>query len=275
MNPARENFARFAARKDEDMSLAEGAALLNAEDQQGVDAGRLVARLTVLGGELERKLEPLAGDLPRLEALRAFLFDDYGLKGNTKDYYDPKNSYLEEVLNRRVGIPISLGTVLIEVGRRAGVPLAGVSFPGHFLVRHAKLGNVFLDPFNQGRILSEEDCKHLLDKISGGAIRFTPELLRPATTREILARMLGNLKTIYTRKGEVDLALAAVERILLLYPNQAAEYRDRGLLRLGKSAWRGAIADFQKYLELIPTAPDKEQVEKAIADAQGEIGKLN
>jgi len=265
----RERFAAIACLPDEEIGLAEAALWIAAEEQPGLDPEPWLARLNEMGERLRPHLEALRDPLDRLERLSAFLSEEVGLRGNGEDYYDPRNSFLNEVLERGLGIPITLALVYIEVGRRAGVPLDGVGFPGHFLLRHSLHPQLLIDPFDGGRLLTEDDCREILKQLSGGTLAFDTRLLRPSSPRQILVRMLNNLRGVYLHRGEYLRALAALDRVLLLDPDDVGARRDRGLLSLRWGDPARGIEDLEHYLILEPDAPDHEAIEQVIVEARG------
>ncbi|MGD8279409.1 MAG: tetratricopeptide repeat protein, partial [Gemmatimonadota bacterium] len=188
-------------------------------------------------------------------------FEQEQFRGNTDAYYDPRNSFLNDVLDRRLGIPLTLSVVMLEVGWRLGLPLEGVNFPGHFLVRFAgEASNLLLDPFQRGEIRFEDQAQALLDRVYGGAVRLQPEYLRPAGRKDMVVRLLANLKNVYLNARDDGRAVAAIERILLVRPDAADEVRDRGMLlaRLGRTD--EAVIDLERYLQASPGAPDAQRV---------------
>jgi regulator of sirC expression with transglutaminase-like and TPR domain len=266
-SPARERFAAIAGLPDERIDLAEAALWIAAEEQPGLDPAPWLARLDEMAERLRPRLESVPGDLDRVERLAGFLADEVGLRGNAEDYYDPRNSLLNEVLGRGLGIPITLALVYIEVGRRAGVPLAGVGFPGHFLLRHSLRPRLLFDPFDRGRLLTEEDCRAMLDRLSGGTLAFDARLLKPAGSRHILIRILNNLRRVYLHRGEFLRTISALDRVLLLDPDDVGARRDRGLLSLRWGDPARGIEDLTCYLALEPEAPDHEAIEGLIEEA--------
>jgi len=241
-------FAPFARLGDADMRLDRGAALIaGGEDSQRVDA--CIAKLDALAERARPLVEQHTEGGQRLRALLDFLFEDHGLRGNTQDYYDPRNSFIDDVLEQRRGIPISLAVIYIEVGRRLGVPLSGVGFPGHFLISYPSAPAVFIDPFAPGRLMTTRDCAQILEQQSGGKLQLSPEHVRVATTREILVRMLGNLKMVHAHRDEPQLAIRACNRMLWLLPDATTELRDRGALHYRTGALRSARQDLERYLE--------------------------
>lgn len=262
------DFAAYAAQPDEVLDLLDGALLIAADARPGLDRSSVVRQLEDLAAPL-RALR-LAELPPRAQAraLADQLFVRAGFHGNTADYYDPKNSFLDEVLARRTGIPISLAVVYLEVARRAGVPAVPVGFPGHFLVGlDLYEERLAIDPFGGGQVLDEDALAALLRR-SGSQLHYAPELIAPTPVRQVIARMLINLRAIYAQRGELSRLLVIFDRLIDLLPHAAEERRDRGLLfgRLG--APDAALADLERYLELAPGAPDVAQVQQWMAQMQ-------
>jgi regulator of sirC expression with transglutaminase-like and TPR domain len=180
---------------------------------------------------------------------------------------------LNEVLERRLGVPITLAVVCMEVGRRAGVFLEGVGFPGHFLLRLARHPQVLIDPFDRGRLLTAEDCEKMLERMTqgrgGGSFdRRAPQLLRPAGPRQILQRMLNNLRGIYIHRGELDRTLAVLDRLLLLDPEDPAPLRDRGLLQVRWGDPAQGAADLAAYLAADQEIEDGDEIAEVLAEAR-------
>jgi regulator of sirC expression with transglutaminase-like and TPR domain len=263
----RERFSAIAALPDERIDLAEAALWIAAEEQPGLDPALWLARLNAMADGVRPRLEGVCDPRTRVSRLAAFLHQEIGLRGNADDYYDPRNSLLNEVLGRGLGIPITLALVYMEVGRRVGVPLQGVGFPGHFLLRHADDGRLLFDPFD-GRPLSEGDCRGMLERLSGGTLPFDPRLLKAASPRQILVRMLNNLWRIYLHRGDFLRTLAALDRVLLLDGDDVGARRDRGLLSLRWGDPTRGIEDLEHYLHLEPEAPDQASVESLIGQAR-------
>ena len=272
---ARRQFAAQAARPDAGLDLAHAALLVAAEERPGLQVEHYRARLLELGLRArERVRERL--DAP-VAALNHFVFNELGFAGNTTHYYDPRNSLLSYVLDARRGIPITLALVYIELGRRAGLHVEGVGLPGHFIVRasaDAAAPGVLVDPFN-GRNLDEDDCQQQLDTIYGGQVALGPEHLRAASAREILARLLRNLKAIYAQARCYRRALAAVERILLVAPGEHEEHRDRGVLLAQLGRYATAISAVETYLRRVPAAHDAERVQAELKKMRLQLAMLN
>lgn len=246
----------FGEALREPIDLGRAALRLGLVEDAELDLAAWEAQLDTLGAAAAERI-PSQGDLQsKLRALTGYLFAELGLLGNEQDYYDPRNSYIHKVLERGLGIPISLSVVTIEIGRRAGLGLHGIGFPAHFLVGAGQNGGddleVFVDPFHQGRLLDREGCEGLLRRFTGGAIPFNPRLLAPISSRAILMRMLRNLKGTHLRRGELDLALLDVDRLILLEAG-VAERRDRGLIQLARRVFKDAVADLEAYLATEPS----------------------
>lgn len=272
MNP-RERLAALAAQADDEIDLGLGALLIAQDDRPEVDVDAGLRRLDLLAAEAAPAVRAAADEPDRVRALCRFLFDRR-LQGDRETYDDPDNSHLDRVLERGKGMPITLAVVLVEVARRLDLPLVGVGFPGHFLVRHRAL-ELLLDPFEGGRELSEEDCRGILERTTGGQVEWDDELLRPATAREVLARINRNLKGSHLRRGQLREATAAVERLLLLLPDDPDETRDRGLLRAAAGRPAAALEDLARYLELRPDGPDERDVRAKMVEQRRALWSLN
>lgn len=270
----RRRFASEVSRPEVD--LARAALLLGAEEEpRRVEVERCLARLDEMGEEARARTVRSGGS--RVEALNRYLFEELGFVGNEAEYYDPRNSMLHQVLGRRKGIPITLSVVYVEVARRAGLRAEGVGLPGHFIVRaYEEEGGegVLVDPFNR-RTTDTEECQSRLDVIYDGRLELSEEHLHAVGARGILARMLGNLKAVYVQSHLFRRALAAVERTLLLTPEDLDERRDRGMLLAQLERLPEAIAETQLYLNLLPDATDAEAVREQLKKMQARQALLN
>jgi len=272
---ARREFAALVARPEAALDLAQAALVIAAEEQPGLDVAHYRARLLELGLQArariaERERAPIA-------ALNDFVFRELGFTGNQENYYDPRNSLLSYVLDRRRGIPITLSLVYMELGRRAGLHVEGVGLPGHFIVRARAtedVRGVLVDPFN-GRVISEADCQQQLDTLYDGQVPLAQAHLRSARPREILARLLRNLKAIYAQAHQYRRALATVERILLVAPQEHEEHRDCGLLLAQLGRYAEAIREVETYLRRAPEASDAERVQAELKKMRLQLAMLN
>ncbi len=259
---------------DERLDLGRAALLMATIETPDLDVDAWLGRLDELGEAVREQAADAPGDYERLGALTRYLYGELGFRGNAEEYYDPRNSCLHEVIERRLGIPISLAVLLIEVGRRAGVPLLGVGLPGHFLVRHARHVELVLDPFDRGRILTRTECAEILGKVFGSEATFEPRMLQPVGPRQILARMHNNLRAIYLEGGELKKVARVIDRLARLEPSEPRHRRDRGVLRLHASDPRG-IEDLESYLAEAVEAPDREETEALLEKARRKLAKVH
>jgi regulator of sirC expression with transglutaminase-like and TPR domain len=248
---ARDRFAELASRRDESLGPAElelGATLIAAEEYPDLDLAGVRDALDALGGRARERLAGVPEGDARVERMNRFLFGEEGFAG-AREYYDPRNSYLNEVLARRCGIPITLAIVYIAVARRAGVDARGISFPGHFLVRCAGREERIIDAFH-GRAITLGECEARLAGALGPGAQLRPELhLRDASPREILLRMLANLSRIFASKNDAERLLACSDRIVLLTPADPIALRDRAMVYQRLGWFAPAIADLESALE--------------------------
>ena len=258
-------FEEFAAANEQAIDVALGAALIARDVYDDLDVGSVLARLEELAGPITRLgLAQMTAEAQALE-LAHYLYERQGFAGNEADYYDPKNSLLPDVLERRLGIPITLALVYCEIAKRVGVPAQGVGFPGHFLVRIERRGEpnlppVMVDPFFGGRTLDEKALLSLLRRVVGPAETLRPEHLTPASPRIILARMLTNLKAVYLARGENSRALLALDRLVTLTPDAPFALRERGMLAARLGSIEVARADLNRFLELNPEGTEAQAV---------------
>lgn len=261
---ARERFTFVMGQAPEAISLDEAALLVAAEEYPSLDIAGYQGRLDAMAKAVEPRLRWELEPVRLVGVLNDHLFGHLGFRGNTADYYDPRNSFLNDVLDRRVGIPITLAIVYVSVGVRVGLPLAGVAFPGHFVVTYrASPDPLFLDAFNEGRLLRENDFRLLCLERLGPDARFDPGLLRPAVPHEVIARLLRNLKYVYAAREDFPRAARCSERILQL-TGQVEERRDLGILLARDGRLHEAAAHLQQYLAEVPEAADRAQVEAQV-----------
>lgn len=225
----RREFTMLAAR--EPIPLARGALLIAKEEYPDLDLEKYLDKLAELSREAEPAVRKANDTVEKIQSLSEFLFDQKGFEGNREQYGDPRNSFLNDVLERRLGIPISLSVIYIEVGRRLGLNLYGVSFPAHFLVKAIDdRGELVIDPFNEGVILDLDEIRSRLEQIYRQPVDLHPDMLKPVSTRHILTRMLRNLKNIYARSADWQRTLSALDRILILDPRALDELLERAIL---------------------------------------------
>lgn len=231
----------------------------------GLDFESSLFRLDNLAEQVQSRLSANTPALDFIKATNELLFEVLQFRGNGDDYYDPRNSCLNSVLMRRLGIPISLSVVYIEVTRRLGRPMYGVGLPGHFIVGYEDAeARYWIDPFHSGRILSFADCCALAKQTAGVDLRLNPAVLAPVNKRQILVRMLSNLKALYLRGEAFDKARQVLDLLIDAMPEYAEEYRHRGIVHLRQQNHRAAQVDFETYLRLEADAPEREQVQKQL-----------
>lgn len=231
----------------------------------GLDMQACLFRLDHLAEQIDSQLAGTPSGLDFIRGTNQLLFETMQFRGNEGEYYDPRNSCLNSVLMRRLGIPITLSVLYMEVGRRLSRTIHGVGLPGHFIVAYEDPGfRYWIDPFHEGRILSFADCCELAKQTGGVDVRANPAVLAPVSKRHILVRMLSNLKAIYLRGSALNKARQVLDLLIDAMPEYAEEYRHRGLLHLRQLNHLAAKADFETYLRLAPDAPEREQVEKQL-----------
>ena len=274
--------ARFVLTADvpePELNLARGALEIARDEYPDLEPESV---LEALAGFAERVEDVAGNDASTLDLLRAInscLFEEYGLSGNLESYSDPRNSYLNDVLERRLGIPISLAVIYLDVAWRLGLDVAGVSFPGHFLVK-CQIGEavVVIDPFHAGYSLDERDLLERLRGVVGDRDdldKLLPLCLADASKRDILVRMLRNLKLIFMEQERFDRALVAANKICLLAPGLSEEFRDRGRIYEHLECFSAALSDYRRYLGGAPGAPDAMDIKQRSVDMEKKASRLN
>ena len=281
---ALELFAEMLRREDARIDLVRACLMIAEDAYPGLDVDRYL-------GEIERMAVRLRALMPqnqnaeeRVVSLNQFLYEDLGYLGNTDNYYDPRNSYLNEVIERKTGSPITLSILYMELGRRIGLPMEGVSFPGHFLVRlKLRGGMLVLDPFSGGAPQSEDELRSRVKRvIPDGVADDLPaaelpldQFLEPATKRQILSRVLRNLKGIYRETDKPERLLEVLNRMLLVTPDASAELRERGYVYQRLECYRAAFKDLTDYAEREPDAPDLDEVRPRLMELSALCSRLN
>ncbi|TMI16364.1 MAG: tetratricopeptide repeat protein [Betaproteobacteria bacterium] len=284
MSHSLEPFAQLLGGDDSRIDLARACLMIAQDAYPGLDVDRYLGEIERMAIRLRARMPQANAAEERVVALNQFLFDDLGYWGNTDDYYDPRNSYLNEVIDRKTGTPISLSILYMELGRRIGLPLEGVSFPGHFLVRlRLRGGTLVLDPFAGGTPQSEAELRERLRRVipegaaGGVAVGELPldQFLEPASNRQILARVLRNLKGIYREKDKPERMLEVLNRMLVVAPDASSELRDRGYVYRRLECWRPALKDLSNYVEREPEAPDLDDVRVKLMELSALCARLN
>jgi len=252
-------------RPESSVNLGEGALLIAEDAYPGLDVDAYLQRIDEIAEPAREKVRADSSLLEMVQTLNGHLFGELGFQGNAQDYYDPRNSYLNEVLDRRLGIPISLSVLYMEVARRVGLTVVGIGLPGHFIVEARRdTSSLLLDPFSGGEPLTLEDCERLVQDVYGDSVAFSEDLLAPLRKRQILTRMLNNLKKSYLTADEPARAWPIVEKMVFLDPENAVDRRDRGLLAHRLNQFGLARSDLRFYLDRRPDAPDRVAIQASL-----------
>lgn len=272
----RSQFATMVMGPEESLDLVEGALLIARTAFPELISSVYTARLDQWAEKLRHALGPSPSPADILRSLNRILFEEEGFQGDHLNYYDPQNSFLNRVLERKLGIPITLSLVYSEVGRRAGLPVHGIALPGHFIagLLHAS-GTLYVDAFNGGGILTEKECRDMILRRYGHKAVADANWQTPAGKKTILKRMLRNLKGIYRHLNQELQAFEMLQWILAVAPDAPAELKERGLLyeAMGNSAF--AVRDLERYLDLAPEAEDGEMIASKIILLRDEKGYLH
>lgn len=271
----RADLSDLADRKDDEIPLAETALRIAIAEYPNLDTSSWLSAIDNFA-DRARRLSPSDEDGALLDALDSVLFDEVGFAGDTSLYYDPRNSFLNEVIDRRIGIPISLSVLYIETGARLGLDLRGIGFPGHFLVGAYQGDRIdIIDPFNRGLRLAKDDCRRMLLAAGRSADDLDNGALEPISHRQIIVRMLTNLKLIYLRQNDMRRTVQVLTRLLQVDPTSVHELRDRGLVYLQSGNSGLALRDLEAYLKFTDDPNDAETVRAAIRNAKQSIAHYN
>ncbi len=270
----RREFTRLIARPEEDLDLGLAALLVAGEEYPELDVAEHLRRLDEFADAVRyhapEGLPPV--ELARL--LGSYLFEEQGFQGNSADYYNPDNSYLNRVLDTHTGIPITLSLLFLEVARRLGLRCRGVGMPGHFLVG-LDGSEVYFDPFNGGSALTPADCRRLAEGLFGPRMSWNDGYLTPCTKYEFLFRMLNNLKVVYERTDAPDKALGVTQRMIMVNPEATTLHQDLAALYFQQHQYRAAIRSLETYLREAKDAPDAPQVKTWIESIRVTLNRLN
>lgn len=252
-------------RQSSEPDLAAAALYIAQEEYPTLDVPEYLNALDTMALEVEERLPLDPYPLKVLQTLNRYLYEDLGFSGNSQSYYDPRNSFLNDVLDRRIGIPITLSLVYLEIARRIGFPMVGINFPGHFLIRpHRDDMSIYVDPFYKGKLLFEQDCCDLISQVFGQPMELRPEFFTVVSPQQFLVRLLTNLKQIYLNNNQLEKCLGISEQILLVDPKFYSELRDRGILYYHVGRWSEAQQDLQEYLAQNPSPENIPLVHKLL-----------
>ena len=270
------NFSHAVKCQDNEIDLGRAALVIAQMEYPDLEVEPYLKRMD----RLATVIKDLVGDedsvFRLLACINIVLFKQEGFQGNRSNYYDPKNSFLNDLIDRKMGIPITLSVLYQEVARRAGLTLHGVGFPGHFLLKHIDHEEeIIIDPFNGGEVRSDAELQSLLDEIYPGKAVLKFEFLSPVSKRQILKRMLINLRGIYLHQGDFLRGLSVEERLVILEPNPVREYRDRGLLHLRLKNFPQALEDLETYLRLASDAKDVDEIREQVSSLKKRVTQLH
>jgi regulator of sirC expression with transglutaminase-like and TPR domain len=250
---------------EDQIDLSRAALAIAMQEYPDLNIEDCLSQLDGFGQAVERRLGEERNPYRTIAALNTVLFKEIGFEGNRAEYYDPKNSFLNDVIARKKGIPISLSLLYMEVARRIGLSLAGVGFPGHFLVKYRDADDeIVIDVFNKGEILAREDLEQLLQQLYRGQVSYQSGFLAALGKRDILRRMLNNLKLIYLQQDQPLKALPVLDQLIILDPSSVSEIRDRGLLYMKLECYVQAMEDLESYLRFAPDADDAAMIKAQI-----------
>jgi regulator of sirC expression with transglutaminase-like and TPR domain len=281
---ARRAFTSLITEDNASIDLAQAALLIAAEEYPGLDIDQYMGRLKELAEQVrlclakgsQQTSTTVNDSMEVLQGLNTVLFEQEHFRGNRAHYNDPQNSFLNRVLDRRLGVPLTLSLLYMEVGKRLGLHIEGIGMPFHFIVRCSiQETSIYIDPYEKGRFLSEEDCRQRLAQIFKNEEDLDPHWLEPLSSRQLLIRMLTNLKHIYLHKKDFQRALNACDRILLISPESPVELRDRGIVHFQLKYYARALHDLNAYLELFPHADDLQEVRQQVRLIRQLIAMMN
>ena len=270
------HFSRLMHGEIEQVDLAAVALEIARDEFPELQVDCWLARLDVMGRQVRERISPEDGPEALIEQLNHFLFAEEGYRGNTENYYDPRNSFLNEVLERKLGIPITLSLVYLALAERVGLAMRGVGMPAHFIVKlMGSEREIFVDPFHAGAILTRDDCEQRVSQVVGLPVTLNVDQLEPSSNDQVVLRLLGNLKVIYLEQTDLVRALRVQERICAVHPLDATELRDLGLLYLRTNRPGPAIEQFQQYCRRSPEAEDLETVRTLLKVAVRLMATMN
>jgi len=266
--------AELMRQPEERIGLAEAALVIASGEYPALDPALYLRRLDCMASTVASRLGGETDSFRIIEQINHFLYEEEGFFGNAKEYYDPRNSFLNDVLDRKTGIPITLSTVYLEIAERLGFPLVGVGLPGHFLVKHPYF-QIIIDPFEQGRLLSESDCRSRMEQVLGDSVEFHPSFLDAVGKRHIVLRMLNNLRAVYFNARQYRKALDVTGLSLAVQPDSPEEHKQRAGLLLHLGRYAEAVSDLNFYLEQTPPPDDADEVRETLAKLRRTLAQMN
>ncbi|MGG6265292.1 SirB1 family protein [Leptolyngbya sp. AN03gr2] len=268
---ARQRFYQEVRQDDENIDLEKAALYIAQEEYPNLDIEQYLNTIDKMAAEIQARLPEEAYPLRIVQTINQYLYKDLGFYGNSEDYYNPQNSFLNDVIDRKTGIPISLALLYLAIAKRIDFPMVGIGMPGHFLIRPAVNDemDIFVDAYHDGEILFTQDCQERLNQLAGQPVEMRPQFLEAVTSKQFLARMLTNLKGIYLNQGKIGKCLTMIERILILFPDAPYELRDRGIIYFQTNRWIEARQDLEGYLDSVPKANDRDVIQQLLDRIEG------
>jgi regulator of sirC expression with transglutaminase-like and TPR domain len=271
-----EAFTQIVNQPEDSINLAAAALVIAADEYPDLDVEHYLERLDVMAEHVRRRVDPNMAAEDKIRLLSRFLFREVGFKGNRENYYDPRNSYLNDVIERRVGLPITLSVIYLEVGRRLGFPLFGVGLPGHFICKwYDREQEIYVDPFSGGEIVDEFGVMRLIGDTREARMQLRREWLAPVGPRYILTRILNNLKQIFLKEDNAAKSLRVIEKLLALDPESEENLRAAGLLSYRLGSFRHAADLIAEYLLRYPEATEAVQIRAYLPSLWAVIGKMH
>jgi regulator of sirC expression with transglutaminase-like and TPR domain len=276
VNPTSLLLQQELAQLDATVNLGRAALLLAKLFCKDLTVEAYVDKLQSMATTIVAALPVVTTPRDTIRLINQYFYQEWGFVGNQQDYYDPQNSFLNLVLERRTGIPISLAVVYLEIARQVGLPLQGVGLPGHFLVQYAgDLETIYIDVFHQGRLLDTADCHQLLHQVIGKPIKLAPNFLRPVTKKEIIIRMLNNLKGIYLTGQDFGHTLQVIAELRRLQPQESSLLREQALIYWQLENWNAALQSLQTYLASGISEPETSNIKKYILKIKSKLAEFN
>lgn len=275
----KEDFAALVGteQEDESIDLLRASLTIARTEYPRLDIEAYLNGVDALASRVRKQLRSQLDNIETLCAINGVLFEEERFRGNADDYYDPRNSFLNDVIDRKLGIPITLSVLYLEVARRVGVPLFGVGMPGHFLLKFYETDGreYFLDPYSGGQLLTRGDCQQRFDQIYGGEVSLQSGFLSTVSKRQILLRLLNNLRNIYMTRRTLRKAVDILDFVLVLYPRSADDLKQRALLRYQIGNAKGTVDDIEEYVRLSPDASDAEDMKETALSIRRSIAMMN
>jgi regulator of sirC expression with transglutaminase-like and TPR domain len=262
---ARRRFRELLQQPDAAISVCEASLVIAQESYPRIDVNAYLSQLDQWSDHIRSRVGRSANAEVLIEEINRLLYDVEGFHGESDDYYDPRNALLNEVLDRHAGLPLTLSIVYLDLARRLGLPTSGVSLPGRFLVKVSGIfGEILIDPYDEGRVLSTIECQRIMDQVYGGGVRLREQHLRSISNRDILVRLLAHLKSAFLNQHDLESAIKTIDRLLIIDERDAEELRARAALALQLHRYDEAIEHLERYLAFASSADDTRQVKEQL-----------